>query len=144
VVLFVAQLLEVTVIVTLLRVPAVAPVILKFTAEVELELRVWLKNTTPPALGLAVTLMVAPAAGRLVTLTESGKLVPGAGVSVVFTAGELVKPIPVSVQPPPPPPLLPPLPDLLQYGVIPKTRTTTIERSENFFITQELMISKLR
>jgi hypothetical protein len=92
------------------------------------------KKALPPASGFALTVIVAPADGRPVTVTDKGKSGPGAGGSVTLTVGELVKPIPVSVQAPPPPPL-----DLLQDDVIPKRRTKSTDKKDRFFMTLMLV-----
>lgn len=120
---FVAQLFEVTVIVTVFRIFVVAPVIVNVVAPDAAASLVWVKKAFPPASGFALTVIVAPADGRPVTVTDNGKSGPGAGGSVTLTAGELVKPIPVSVQAPPPPPL-----DLLQDGVIPRSSTKSTDK----------------
>lgn len=120
----VAQLLEVTVIVTILIAFCGVPVIVKLLTDVFDDF-VCVKKAFPPASGLAETLISTPAEGSgSVTVTVRGKSGPGAGASRELTAGLLVKARPVSVQSPLPPPLL------LQEELIPinKMRQAISER----------------
>lgn len=128
--LFVAQLFEVTVISTIFSTLTSAPVMVKLFTDVVV-LFVVEKNAVELAgdSGLAVTLMVTPAVGiGWVTVTVSGKSGPGAGVSVEFTAGELVKARPVSVHS-----VLLPLP-LLHAGEIATMINNKIPHRARFFI----------
>jgi len=99
---FEAQLLEVTVTVTIAEVPSGVPVIMK-SCDALVVVNVSLKKGVADAgsSGLAVTMMVAPDVGRVVMFTVNPKSGPGAGGSVLLMAGVEVKFMAASPQVPP-------------------------------------------
>ena len=125
----VAQLFEVTVILTILGVAEVVPVIEKLLMAVFTSDSVCVKNGEPPLSLLADTSIVTPPVGRpAVIFICKGKLGPGAAGSVLPLAGVVVTCKAVSEQLPL---SLPPFP---QEGVIIKANSTARLNSTIFFM----------